>query len=478
MNLRNLSGWEIAKKIREKEVSVTESLDYFSQRIRKFNPSLNAVVNLFDNPVIPDKSAAHSPLWGVPVLIKDNISIKNRPITCASGILEGYISPYHATVIDRLIKSGLVILGTANMDEFAFGSSCETSYYGPALNPWDNACVPGGSSGGSAAAVAAGISPLALGSDTGGSIRQPAAFCGVTGFKPTYGRVSRFGLVAFGSSLDQIGTLSRDIRDCACLLDIISGPDSNDSTCVDIPKPDYSQALTENIKGLKIGLPKEYFLDGIDPDIKGRVNEAISVLKDKSAEIIEISLPHTEFAVPTYYILASSEASSNLSRFDGIRYGKRRGAGLLNDLYKKNRQAGFGKETKRRIMLGTFSLSSGYYEDYYLKALKVRSLIKQDFQEAFKLCDAILTPTTPTPAFKLGEKMGDPVSMYLSDIYTISSNLAGTPAVSIPCGFSQANLPVGLQIISKWFDEPKLINIAYSYQKATDWHKKIAPKYE
>lgn len=476
-NLHKLSAWQISEKIRNKEISQEKIISFFQERIKKFNPQINATVSLFDNPHIPPNTS-NSKLAGVPILIKDNICIKKREITCASGILKGFVSPYDATVIEKLHKAGLVILGTANMDEFAFGSSCENSCYGPTRNPWDTSCVPGGSSGGSAASVALGFVPLALGSDTGGSIRQPASFCGVVGFKPTYGRVSRFGLVAFGSSLDQIGPLCRDIVDCAYLLNVISGRDPQDSTCVPTDVPDFSTYLKNDIKGLKIGLPREFFVEGLDNQVKKSLKEAVSVLESKGAHISEISLPHTQYAVATYYILASSEASSNLSRFDGIRFGKKVPKNNLIQLYRKTRKDGFGKEAKRRIMLGTFSLSSGYYQAYYLKALKVRTLIRKDFQEVFKHYDAIITPTSPTTAFKLGEKVDDPLSMYLSDIYTISCNLAGVPAVSIPCGFTKEKLPVGLQIISNHFAESVIINIAYSYQNSTHWHKAFPDGYE
>ncbi|MFC1514400.1 Asp-tRNA(Asn)/Glu-tRNA(Gln) amidotransferase subunit GatA [Candidatus Omnitrophota bacterium] len=472
MDLLNLSAWQISAKLKEKELALSEVVSFFRARIERLNPRLNAVVSLFDTPLGPEKGS-DSNLWGVPLLIKDNICIKDRQATCASKILKGFTSPYDATVIERIKKAGLVILGTANMDEFAFGSSCENSCYGPTRNPWDHGRVPGGSSGGSAAAVAAGLVPLALGSDTGGSIRQPASLCGVVGFKPTYGRVSRYGLVAFGSSLDQIGSLSRDIADAAHLLKILSGSDARDSTSSQRPVDDLSASLRDDVKGMKIGLPRQYFVRGLDEQVKARVEEAIALLKAKGAAFTEIDLPHTEYAVATYYILASCEASSNLSRFDGIKYGRRVSDKHLISVYRKTRKEGFGNEAKRRIMLGTFSLSSGYYDAYYLKALKVRTLIKKDFQEAFKKYDAIVTPTSPTPAFAIGEKADDPLSMYLSDIYTISCNLAGIPAVSIPCGFTKEGLPIGLQLIADNFAESRLINIAYAYQSATDWHKRF-----
>lgn len=472
-----LSGWQISQKIKEGQLSVKEVSDSFKKRIENLDPGLNTTVSLFDNPELPPENS-EGPLKGVPVLVKDNLCIKGKSITCASNILKGFVASYDATVIKRIKDAGLVILGTTNMDEFAFGSSCENSVYGPAKNPWNTNCVPGGSSGGSAAATALGFSPVALGSDTGGSIRQPASFCGVTGFKPTYGRVSRYGLVAFGSSLDQIGPLSRDIKDVAYMLNIISGLDKKDSTSSSEEVPDFSKHLEEDIRGKKIAVPKEYFTDKIDKEVRDKVKESIELLKTKGADFTEINLPLTEYAVSTYYILASSEASSNLSRFDGIRYGNRVPAPNLGELYRKTRGEGFGKEAKRRIMLGTFSLSSGYYEAYYLKALKARSLFKRAFQKIFKSYDAIITPTSPTPAFKLGEKQEDPLSMYLSDICTIPANLSGIPSVSIPCGFTENNLPVGMQLLSNWFSESVLINIAYSYQKSTSWHNIFPEEYE
>ncbi len=477
MQLHKLSGWEISQKLKKREITLEDVVSYFKERIKKFNPQLNAVVSLFENVDYPSQDST-SPLWGVPILIKDNICIKNREITCASKILKGFISPYNATVIEKIKRAGLIILGTTNMDEFAFGSSCENSCYGSTLNPYNQEYVPGGSSGGSAVSVSIGFSPLALGSDTGGSIRQPASFCGVIGLKPTYGRVSRYGLVAFGSSLDVIGPFSRDIKDIAYLLNIISGWDSKDSTSYEAQSEDFASYLEDNIKGLKIGLPQEYFVEGLNKEVERKVKEAIKLLESKGASVSQISLPHTEYAVATYYILASSEASSNLSRFDGIKYGIRVKNKELIPLYKETRREGFGKEAKRRIMLGTFSLSSGYYEAYYLKALKVRSLIRKDFQEVFKYYQAIITPTSPTPPFRIGEKIEDPLSMYLSDIYTIPSNLAGIPSVSIPCGFTEDNLPIGMQIIANHFNESILIRLSFSYQNSTSWHKKFPERYD
>ena len=421
-----------------------------------------------------DKNPSNGPLLKIPIVIKDNICVRDELTTCASKILEGFRPPYDATVVKKLKHSGALLVGKANMDEFAFGSSCETSCYGPTNNPYDLDRVPGGSSGGSAALVAADETVLALGSDTGGSIRQPAALCGVVGMKPTYGRVSRYGLIAFGSSLDQIGPITKDLPDCANLLNVISGYDPLDSTSVDRPVPDYTKSLVNDVKGLRIGLPKEYFAQGIDKEVKSAVDKSIEVLKDLGAKFIDISLPHTEYAVSVYYIVASSEASSNLARFDGVHYGLRSKAKSLIEMYKQTRGEGFGSEAKRRIILGTYTLSSGYYDAYYLKAQKVRSLIKRDFDNAFKKCDIMLTATSPTPAFKQGEKMKDPLSMYLSDIFTIPANLAGVPAISIPSGYTDSNLPIGLQFIGKDFDEETLIRASYTYEQNANL-KKVKP---
>lgn len=468
-NLTNLTGIEIAEKIKNNKLSEREAYSFFYERINKHH-NLNAFVENYKEPV---EATGESLLKGAPIAIKDNICIKGKRITCASKILSSHVAVYDATVITKLKKAGLQIIGTTNMDEFAFGSSTENSSYGPARNPWDIARVPGGSSGGSAAAVAARLIPFALGSDTGGSIRQPASFCGVVGFKPTYGRVSRYGLIAFGSSLDQIGPITTNFIDCAHLLNVICGFDKKDSTSSTLPVKDFSKSLVDDVKGLKIGMPRQYFGKGIDEEIKNAILETGRILKEKGAVIIDVDLPHTEYAVATYYIIGSSEASSNLQRFDGIKYGLREPASGLLDIYKKSRQAGFGDESKRRIFLGTYSLSSGYYDAYYVRALKVRALIKKDFDEAFKNVDVILTPTSPTAAFKIGEKVTDPLSMYLSDIYTISANLAGIPAVSFPCGFTKNNLPIGAQLLAKDFNEETLIRAGYSYQCSTDYHKKI-----
>ncbi len=438
--------------------------------LKKLDQPLNSFVQVFDQPI---KGEGKSPLAGAAIAIKDNICIEGKTITCASKILAGHKAVYNATVIDKLKAAGLVIVGTTNLDEFAFGSSTENSCYGPTKNPWDKTRVPGGSSGGSAAAVAARLVRFALGSDTGGSIRQPASFCGVVGFKPTYGRVSRYGLIAFGSSLDQIGPLTTNFTDCAELLKIICGHDSKDSTSASLEVPDFSQSINASLKNITVGLPKEYFSQGLDRQVEEAVRATVDVLKKKKVIFKEISLAHSRYAVAAYYIIASSEASSNLQRFDGVKYGLRHQSKRLYELYTQSREHGFGPEAKRRIFLGTYSLSSGYYDAYYLKALKVRRMIKNDFDKAFAEVDAILTPTSPTVAFKLGEKSKDPLSMYLSDIYTIPANLAGIPAVSFPCGFNREGLPIGCQLIAKAFAEELLIKLGSAFQESTDFHKKI-----
>ena len=413
-----------------------------------------------------------SPLFGIPVAIKDNICTGGIRTTCSSKILENFIPPYDGTVIKKLKGRGSILVGKTNLDEFAMGSSTENSAFGHTRNPWDITRIPGGSSGGSAAAVSADMCIAALGSDTGGSIRQPAAFCGVVGLKPTYGRVSRYGLVAFASSLDQIGPITKNVKDAAILLNVISGHDPNDSTSAGISAPDFTSVIGQDIKGLKLGVPKEYFTQGIDPEVEAAVKQAISKLESLGAIPVEISLPHTGYAVAAYYILATSEASSNLARYDGVKYGLRVEGEDLIEMYMKTREQGFGAEVKRRIILGTYTLSSGYYDAYYKKAQQVRTLIKQDFDRAFDKVDVIVTPTTPSPAFKSGEKTDDPLQMYLADIFTISVNLAGVPGMSIPCGFTSGDLPVGLQIMGKHFDEESILKIAYAYEQATEWHKR------
>jgi aspartyl-tRNA(Asn)/glutamyl-tRNA(Gln) amidotransferase subunit A len=416
-----------------------------------------------------------SPLLGIPIAIKDNMCIEGVRTTCASKILENFVPPYDATVIGKLKRAGFVLCGKPNMDEFAMGSSTENSGFFVTKNPWALDRIPGGSSGGSAAAVAADECIGSLGSDTGGSIRQPAACCGVVGLKPTYGRVSRFGLVAFASSLDQIGPITKDVTDTALLMNVIAGYDPKDSTSANIPVTDFTRALNRDAKGMKIGMPKEYYIEGMDPEVEKAVKDAVKLFEGLGAKVVDVSLPHTGYAVATYYILATSEASSNLARYDGVKYGFRaHGAKDLLDMYLKTRSQGFGPEVKRRIMLGTYSLSAGYYEAYYKKGQQVRTLIKRDFDDAFKSVDVIATPTAPTAAFKIGEKSADPLQMYLSDIFTISVNLAGIPGISVPCGFTKHNLPIGLQLFGKHFDEESILHAAFAYEQATEWHKKKA----
>jgi len=464
-----LTAHELLEKLNNKEITSGQISSSLNGRIIEVDSKVKAYIRA----TRPEEQAQ---LKGIPVSVKDNICTEGINTECCSRILEGFNPPYNATVINKIIESGNSYLGIkCNMDEFAFGSSTENSCFGPTHNPWNLECVPGGSSGGSAAAVAADEAIWALGSDTGGSIRQPASFCGVVGLKPTYGRVSRFGLIAFASSLDQIGPLTKDVRDSALLMNIISGYDPNDSTSVNMPTPDYTKDLNNDIKGMKVGIPKEYFVEGLDPEVRAAVSEAINKLKSLGVQFQEVSLPHTEYAVPVYYIIATAEASSNLARFDGVQYGFRAKAQNLIDMYKKTREEGFGDEAKRRIILGTFALSHGYYDAYYLRALKVRTLIKRDFDNVFKDLDCIITPTSPTAAFRIGEKTDDPLKMYLSDIYTISVNLAGIPAISIPCGFTKKGLPVGLQLLSKHFNESALFRLAYTYEQNTEWHK-IKPK--
>jgi len=472
--LNKLPAHELIEKIRKKEATCDDVLSCLFKRINEIDSKVKAYVRI-DNTKELTNLRTYEPknsLKGIPVSIKDNICTEGINTECCSKILQGFKPPYDATVIKKLKEEGVTALGIkTNMDEFAFGSSTENSHFGPTHNPWNLECVPGGSSGGSAAAVSADEAIWALGSDTGGSIRQPAAFCGVVGLKPTYGRVSRYGLIAFASSLDQIGPITKDVEDCALLMNIISGYDPNDSTSSDTDVPDYAKALINDVKGIKIGIPKEYFVQGLDPEVKSIIEEAVNKLKTLGASSKEVSLPHTQYAVPVYYIVATAEASSNLARFDGVQYGFRANGPGLIEMYKKTRGEGFGEEAKRRIVLGAFSLSHGYYDAYYLRALKVRTLIKQDFDAAFKDFDCIITPTCPTAAFKIGEKAADPLKMYLSDIYTISVNLAGIPAVSIPCGFTKKGLPVGLQILAKPFNEEILFRVAYTYEKNTEWHK-------
>jgi aspartyl-tRNA(Asn)/glutamyl-tRNA(Gln) amidotransferase subunit A len=413
-------------------------------------------------PALPDL-----PLAGVPVAIKDNICVRGMQTSCGSRILGPYHPPYNATVIERLIAAGAVVIGKTNCDEFAMGSSNENSAFGPAKNPWDTARVPGGSSGGSAASVAAGIVPIALGSDTGGSVRQPASLCGVIGIKPTYGRVSRYGLVAFGSSLDQIGVFARHASDAAAVLEIISGRDPHDATTADVAVPIYAAELDTDIKGLRLGIAREFLGEGLDDDVRSSIEKAIDAYRDLGAEIVDIDLPHAKYAIAVYYIIATAEASSNLARFDGVRYGFRaEEAPALRDMYRKTRDQGFGAEVKRRVMLGTYVLSAGYYDAYYLKAQQVRTLLRQDFANAFAKCDAVLTPTAPTPAFLFGEKVDDPLAMYLNDIFTVTANLAGVPGISVPCDVSTGGLPIGLQLLGPNWSEALMFRLAHAYQQA------------
>ncbi len=491
MELYELTAHELNKLLVEKKTSSLEIAKNIYERIEKLDKNINSYITLTKESALQeaekvDKKISEGEkigaLSGIPIAIKDLISTRNIKTTCGSKILSNYIPIYDATVTEKFKKANVIILGKTNMDEFAMGSSTENSAYGVCRNPWDFSVIPGGSSGGSAACVAADFAIMSLGSDTGGSIRQPASMCGVVGLKPTYGRVSRYGLVAFASSLDQIGTFTKDVQDTAILLNVIAGHDPMDSTSVGESVPDYTKHLINNAKKLKIGIPKEYFVEGMDKEVEKAILNAIETFKKLGAEIVEVSLPHTEYAVATYYIIAPAEASSNLARYDGVHYGHRTAnskqktedskVSSIVDMYEKTRDEGFGEEVKRRIMLGTYALSSGYYEAYYLKALKVRTLIKNDFDEVFKKCDVIVTPVSPTPAFKIGEKVSDPLKMYLSDIFTIPVNLAGLPAISIPCGFSSDKLPIGLQIIGKPFDEGKILQTAFTFEQNTEYHMK------
>lgn len=480
MELYTLNIEEARAVIAKGEVSPLELTEAILKRIETVDDKIKAYVTLTrdqalnqaKNPGNRTKDENKAALFGIPVAIKDNICTEGIRTTCSSKILENFIPPYDSTVIKKLKGQGSILVGKTNLDEFAMGSSTENSVFGHTRNPWDITRIPGGSSGGSAAAVSADMCIAALGSDTGGSIRQPAAFCGVVGLKPTYGRVSRYGLVAFASSLDQIGPITKNVKDAAILLNVISGHDPNDATSAGIYAPDFTSVIGQDIKGLKLGVPKEYFLEGMDREVEEAVKLAISKLESLGAIPVEISLPHSRYAVAAYYILATSEASSNLARYDGVKYGLRVEGEDLIEMYMKTREKGFGTEVKRRIILGTYTLSSGYYDAYYKKAQQVRTLIKQDFEMAFKKVDAIVTPTTPSPAFKAGEKTEDPLQMYLADIFTISVNLAGVPGISVPCGFTSNNLPVGLQIIGKHFDEETILKTAYAYEQVTGWHKR------
>ncbi len=471
---------ELHEKLKNKDLSAKEIASMYIKRIEEQDGIIGAYLEKnFENALNDaqkvderiSKGEEIKDVEGIPAAIKDNICTNRLKTTCASKMLENFIPPYDATVIGDLKKDGALLLGKTNMDEFAMGSSTENSAFKLVRNPWDTECVPGGSSGGSAAAVASGEAAFALGSDTGGSIRQPASFCGLVGIKPTYGLVSRYGLVAFASSLDQIGAFTKDVEDMAVVLNSIAGYDEKDSTSYKMDKKDYRKALGGDVKGMKIGIPAEYFKEGISSDVKSSVLDAAKVFESLGAEVVDISLPYTEYALAVYYILASAEASSNLARFDGIRYGYRSKKFEDSiDIYINSRTEGFGDEVKRRIMLGTYVLSAGYYDAYYNKALKVRTLVKQDFENAFKKCDILISPTSPTVAFKIGEKINDPLSMYMSDVCTVPINIAGICALSLPCGMS-SNLPVGMQLIGNYFEEEKLLKAGYAYQMNTDWHK-------
>ncbi len=480
MIINQLTIHEAHRLLQAKKLSSVELTKAVLERIGQVESKVRALVTITDEPALKQAQKADkfiakgnvSPLTGIPVLIKDNMCTKGIRTTCSSKMLEHFVPPYNATVVEKLNDCGAVVIGKANMDEFAMGSSTENSALFTTHNPWDLSRVPGGSSGGSAAAVAVGETIYALGSDTGGSIRQPAGFCGVTGLKPTYGRVSRYGLVAFASSLDQIGPLTQDVTDCALVLNAIAGYDPRDSTSVPYPTPDYTQCLTTNFNGLRIGVPKEYFVEGIQAEVETAIRTAISKLEELGASVEEVSLPSTPYALAVYYIIAPSEASANLARYDGVKYGfSYQETDSMWEAMEKTRQYGFGDEVKRRIMLGTYALSAGYYDAYYLKAQKVRTLIRQEFDQAFDKFDALVTPTSPTVPFKIGEKVDDPLQMYLSDVCTLPINIAGLPAISIPAGFADG-LPIGMQIIGKPFSEETILKIAYAYEQATEWHKR------
>jgi aspartyl-tRNA(Asn)/glutamyl-tRNA(Gln) amidotransferase subunit A len=480
MSLYQLTAHELRDKLRSREITSVELTESVYERIEAVEPHVKGYLTLTKDIALEQANAADagfqngdnmSPLAGIPIAIKDVICTKGVRTTCASQILSNFVPPYDATVMTKLNQQGIVMIGKTNMDEFAMGSSTENSAYQITHNPWDLETIPGGSSGGSAAVVSADTAICSLGSDTGGSIRQPAALCGVVGMKPTYGRISRYGLIAFASSLDQIGPFTKDVTDCALVLNALCGNDEMDSTSVDVPVPDFTQGLINDVQGLKIGVPKEYFTEGLDTEVADKVHAAISELEKLGASVEEISLPHTEYAIATYYIIAPAEASANLARYDGVRYGYRteEPTDLIN-MYKKTRSEGFGQEVKRRIMLGTFALSAGYQDAYYRKAQKARTLIKSDFDAAFEKIDVIATPTSPTPAFKIGERTADPLQMYLCDVMTTPASHAGLPGISVPCGFVESGLPVGLQLLAAPFDEETLLRTAYTFEQNTEHH--------
>jgi aspartyl-tRNA(Asn)/glutamyl-tRNA(Gln) amidotransferase subunit A len=484
MLLHTLSIHELRDLLIRRDVSAMDVVSAFLTRIKKLDSELDSYLTVLADAAIEEarkfdqgvRDVHRLPLAGIPLAIKDVLCMQGVRTTCASRILERFIPPYDATVVVNLKKAGAVFLGKTNMDEFAMGSSTENSAYKATRNPWDLSRVPGGSSGGSAAAVAADLCAGSLGSDTGGSIRQPASFCGVVGLKPSYGRVSRYGLVAFASSLDQIGPITKDVEDSALLLQVIAGHDPKDSTSVDQPVPEYRAGLNESMKGLRLGIPKEYFVEGMDPEVTSAVKEAVKTCQELGAEILEVSLPHTEYGIAAYYIIAPAEASSNLARYDGVKYGYRvADARDLMTMYRQSRSQGFGPEVKRRIMLGTYVLSAGYYDAYYRKASQVRTLIRQDFLKAFERCDALLAPVSPIPAFRIGEKADDPLQMYLSDVFTLPASLAGIPGISVPCGFSSEKLPIGLQVLGPHFREELILRIAYQFEQATP-HLRAKPE--
>ena len=476
--MHNFTITQLVDGLKNRVFSSTEITQHFLSRIKTLDPAFNSVITLTEGQAIEaarlaDQQLAKgdsAPLCGIPVLHKDIFCTNGVRTSCGSKMLDNFVPPYDATVVENFKNSGAIMLGKTNMDEFAMGSSNETSFYGPVKNPWATNSVPGGSSGGSAAAIAARLAPGATATDTGGSIRQPAALCGITGLKPTYGRVSRWGMIAFASSLDQAGPMARTAEDCALLLNCMASYDNKDSTCVDRPVPNYSANLGDSIKGLRIGIPKEYFSEGLNAGTEKAVRESLAEYEKMGAELVEISLPNTGLSVPAYYVIAPAEASANLSRFDGVKYGHRcDNPKDLEDLYRRTRAEGFGDEVQRRILIGTYCLSAGYYDAYYGKAQQVRELIRQDFTQAFEKVDLIMGPTCPSPAFEFGSKGNDPVAMYLEDIYTISTNLAGLPGMSLPCGMVD-NKPVGLQIIGTYFDEARMLNAAHQFQQVTDWH--------
>ena len=484
--MHNKTLSELSALLHNGDITSVELTQHFLNRIKTHNGNLNAFISVTEESAMAQAAAADKQfadktagkLTGIPMAHKDIFCTKGVRTSCASKMLDKFVAPYDATVVEKIAASGMVMLGKTNMDEFAMGSSNETSFYGPVKNPWDTERVPGGSSGGSAAAIAARLVPAATGTDTGGSIRQPSSLCNLTGLKPTYGRVSRYGMIAFASSLDQAGPMTSNAEDAALLLNVMSGFDERDSTSVERDVPDYTANLNDSLQGLRIGLPKEYFGEGLAPEVAEIIDAAIKEFEKLGATVKEISLPNTSLAIPTYYVVAPAECSSNLSRMDGVRFGHRcEDPKDLLDLYQRSRGEGFGDEVKRRIMIGTYALSAGYYDAYYLKAQKCRRLISDDFQQAFEEVDVIMGPTAPTTAFKLGDKTNDPVAMYLADIYTINTNLAGLPGMSIPAGFANG-LPAGLQIIGNYFDEARLLNVAHQYQQVTDWHKQIPTAFQ